>query len=214
MSKVVTSTVGGTSRARWSARGRLKQTYRARLPLAAASSSTRSASCVLPDPAVPTTRSRNGSHSRTYRTISHGCDGVPGAAVPGARSAVRPAQTSVEQRRNAAPGAPSLRVAARWRAHRESAGLRPPPRDARSLALGKRPTHEQPPSRGDPWPSGSCVGSVESSRAAGLRSERRGVGFAVRGVSTVKEGSCDVCSPLTRLRRWPTPWPPSFAYSC
>jgi hypothetical protein len=51
--------------------------------------------------------------TRTYLTIIHGCDGIPGAAVPGARRAVGPDPTSDEQRRNAAPGVPSLRVAAR-----------------------------------------------------------------------------------------------------
>ena len=50
---------------------------------------------------------------RTYLIIIHGCDEIPGAAVPGARSAVWPDQTSDKQRRNADPGPPSLRVATR-----------------------------------------------------------------------------------------------------
>src|SRR5579871_6136829 len=53
------------------------------------------------------------SLTRTYLIIERGCEGACGAAVQGARSAVQPARTSDEQRGNAAPQTPSLRVAYR-----------------------------------------------------------------------------------------------------
>ena len=70
MWKVATRPPAGTRRSMWSASGRLKHTYSGRSPASMAAVYSASASWVLPLPAVPTTRRRNGENSRRRAQVA------------------------------------------------------------------------------------------------------------------------------------------------